>query len=98
MPRSAARSSSSSVIGVAARSSAHAARSKSRYADSGLRVATLIEFTGTGRNCGLLLEVVGVLLDVTLPLVRHFVERVDGFHRTGRDAGAAIDALIGMDV
>src|SRR4029079_565159 len=38
-----------------------------------------------------------VLLREVLPLVRHFVEREDGFHRARRHAGAAIDALVRLD-
>src|SRR4029453_6667422 len=46
----------------------------------------------------LLLEVLGVHRDEVLPFVRSFVQRKDGFHRAGRDAGAAVDALVGMDI
>jgi hypothetical protein len=37
-------------------------------------------------------------LDVTLPLIGHFVEREDSFDGTGRYARAAIDTLVGVDV
>src|SRR5215471_6080497 len=42
--------------------------------------------------------VVRVLPDVGGPSLRRLVEREDRFHRTGRHAGAAVDALVGMDV
>src|SRR5689334_17598408 len=45
----------------------------------------------------LLLEVRRVLLDVVLPLVRDFVERVNRLDRARRHAGAAIDALVGVN-
>ena len=46
----------------------------------------------------LLLEGVGVALDVVLPLVRDFIERENRFDRTRRHAGSAVDALVRMDV
>ena len=39
-----------------------------------------------------------VLRDVIRPLTRRFVEREDRFDRAGRHAGAAIDALVGMNI
>ena len=39
-----------------------------------------------------------VQINEIAPLVRRFVERVDRLHRTGRHAGAAVDALVGMDI
>src|SRR3954463_4975978 len=47
---------------------------------------------------GLLTEVAGVHLDEALPLLGYFIEREDGFDRAGRHAGAAVDALVRMDV
>ena len=44
------------------------------------------------------LEVVGVDRDVALPLLGHFVEREDRLDRARRHAGAAVDALVGIDV
>ena len=46
----------------------------------------------------LLLEILRIHRDVVLPLVGCFVEREDCFDGTGRYAGAAIDALVGMNV
>ena len=40
----------------------------------------------------------GVDLDVALPLVRHLVERENRLDRAGRHAGAAVDAFVGVDV
>src|SRR5438477_215997 len=46
---------------------------------------------------GLLLEVVGVDLDEVPPLLRDLVLGEDGVDRAGIDAGAAVDALVGVD-
>ena len=62
------------------------------------------EVTGTALPMALaaalarLLEVVGVDLDVALPLVRELVLGEAGVHRAGLDAGVAVDALLGVDV
>ena len=37
-------------------------------------------------------------MDEIGPFMRRFIQRVDGFDRAGRHAGAAVDALVGMDV
>src|SRR6266700_7931757 len=57
-----------------------------------------IRVTACRAKSGLLLEVVDVDLDELRPLPRHLVLREDGVHRAGVDAGAAVDALIGIDV
>src|SRR5262252_1539820 len=44
------------------------------------------------------LEVVGVDLDERRPLRGDLVLRVDSAHRTGVDAGAAVDAVVRVDV
>jgi len=45
----------------------------------------------------LLLKVLRVDRNEVLPLFRRFVEREDRFNGTRRNAGATVDALIGMD-
>src|ERR1044071_3816836 len=42
--------------------------------------------------------VVAVLRDECAPLARRLVERKDRFNRTGRNAGAAVDALVRMNI
>src|SRR3954453_12139631 len=46
----------------------------------------------------LALEVLGVDVDVLLPLVRHLVLREAGVDRARLDAGVTVDALLGVDV
>jgi len=46
----------------------------------------------------LLLEEIGVDLNIFLPLLRNFILRKDRIHRTFRLAETAVDALIGMDI
>jgi hypothetical protein len=43
-------------------------------------------------------EVVSIDLNESLQLVRDLVAREDGIHGTGRHAGIAVDALLGIDV
>lgn len=43
-------------------------------------------------------EKVGVLLNEALPLLRHFILRVDRVHRTRLHARSAVDAFAGVDV
>src|SRR5579884_161517 len=43
-------------------------------------------------------EIFGVALGVALPFLRQVVQRKDGGNRTHGNAGAAIDALDGIDV
>src|SRR6188508_2348189 len=45
-----------------------------------------------------LLVVLRVRLDEAAPLLRGFIEREDGLDRAGRHAGAAVDALVGVDI
>jgi hypothetical protein len=46
----------------------------------------------------LLLVILRVHPNEVLPLLRGLIEREDGFYRAGWNAGAAIDALIWMDI
>src|SRR5215471_5733714 len=41
-------------------------------------------------------EVLGVSANVARPFVRCLIQREDGLDRTGRHAGAAVDAFVGM--
>src|SRR5438445_11354434 len=44
------------------------------------------------------LVVVSVFADERIPLLRRFVQRIDGFNGTRRDAGSTVDALVGMNI
>jgi hypothetical protein len=50
------------------------------------------------QECGLTSEVGGVARGEVVPFFREIIEREDGRHRANRDAGAAIDALDGIDI
>ena len=53
---------------------------------------------GGRRDAGVVLEELLVQLGEVLPLLGDFVFREDRLHRTHRLTGAAIDALVGMDI
>ena len=46
----------------------------------------------------LVAEIVTILRDIRRPLVRRLVQREDRLDRAGRHAGAAVDALVGMNI
>src|SRR5688572_27136273 len=57
-----------------------------------------VEGRGRSTHPALFLEVLGVDVDITLPLIGDFIERKYGLNGAGGHAGATVDALVRVDI